>query len=54
MAKPNDEMAHWQEYDCIVVNRDLDNSFVRVCAILVAGRPGRNRQVGLCDFVKRL
>jgi guanylate kinase len=39
MAKPNDEMAHWQEYDYIVVNRDLDNSFVRVCAILVAGRP---------------
>lgn len=25
MAKANDEMAHWQEYDYIVVNRDLDD-----------------------------
>jgi guanylate kinase len=54
MAKANDEMAHWQEYDYIVVNRDLDDSLAKVRAILTAERQARERQVGLYDFVKRL
>jgi guanylate kinase len=54
MAKANDEMAHWQEYDYIVVNRDLDDSLAKLRAILIADRQARDRQVGLYDFVKRL
>ena len=54
MSKANDEMAHWQEYDYIIVNRDLDDSLARVRAILAAERQKRERQVGLYDFVKRL
>jgi guanylate kinase len=54
MAKANDEMAHWQEYDYIVVNRDLDDSLAKVRAILAAERQRRERQGGLYDFVKRL
>jgi guanylate kinase len=54
MAKANDEMARWQEYDYIVVNRDLDDSLAKVRAILIADRQARDRQVGLYDFVKRL
>jgi guanylate kinase len=54
MAKANNEMAHWREYEYIVVNRDLDDSLADVRTILIAERRPRDRQVGLYDFVKRL
>ena len=54
MAKAADEMSHWAEYDYIIVNRDVDDSVVRVQAILAAERARRDRQIGLDDFVKGL
>ena len=54
MAKAADEMSHWAEYDYIIVNRDVNESVVRVEAILAAERLRRDRQVGLSDFVKGL
>ncbi len=54
MAKANDEMSHWAEYDYIVVNRDLEASVDQVRAILTAERLKRDRQIGLGDFVRGL
>ncbi|HEY6024027.1 MAG TPA: guanylate kinase [Pseudolabrys sp.] len=54
MAKAADEMSHWQEYDYVVINRDLDQTFASVVAILAAERVKRERQVGLSDFVRGL
>lgn len=54
MAKASDEMSHWAEYDYVVVNDDLDNSFRSIQAILHAERLKRQRQTGLTDFVKQL
>jgi guanylate kinase len=54
MEKAADEMSHWAEYDYIVVNRNVDESVVRVQAILAAERTRRDRQIGLTDFVKGL
>jgi len=54
MAKANDEMSHWPEYQYVIVNEDLDESFERLKAILVAERLRRRRQTGLVDFVKGL
>jgi len=54
MAKANDEMSHWAEYDYVIVNDDLDACVARVRAILQAERLKRPRQVGLSDFVKAL
>jgi guanylate kinase len=54
MAKAADEMSHWAEYDYIIVNRDVQESVVRVEAILAAERLRRDRQVGLSEFVKGL
>ena len=33
-----EEISHWHEYDYILVNRDLDDSFSRLRAILTAER----------------
>jgi guanylate kinase len=54
MAKAADEMSHWQEYDYVVINHDLDDTFADVLAILAAERDKRDRQIGLSDFVRGL
>ena len=54
MAKANDEVSHWAEYDYVIVNADLDQSVTRSRAILAAERLQRRRQVGLAEFVKTL
>lgn len=54
MAKANDEISHWAEYDYIVVNRDLEQAKLEVKSILAAERLKRSRQVGLSDFVKQI
>ena len=54
MATAADEMSHWFEYDYVVINRDLDQAFADVSAILAAERLKRERQPGLSDFVRSL
>jgi guanylate kinase len=54
MAKAGDEMSHWNEYNYVVINRDLTQAFADVTAILAAERLKRERQLGLSDFVRDL
>jgi guanylate kinase len=54
MAKAAGEMSHWPEYDYVIVNRDKDEAFIEVEAILAAERRKRERQVGLSAFVRSL
>jgi guanylate kinase len=54
MAKAADEMSHWAEYDYVVINRDIKQTFAEVKAILAAERLKRERQNGLYDFVRGL
>jgi guanylate kinase len=54
MAKAAHEMEHWDEYDYVIVNRDLDESVRQARAILVAERAKRDRQPGLAGFVTLL
>ena len=54
MAKASDEMSHWAEYDYVLLNHDLDETFAQLQAILTAERLKRERQPGLSDFVRGL
>jgi guanylate kinase len=54
MTKAADEMSHWAEYDYVVINRDIEQAFVDVRAILAAERLKRERQIGLSEFVRSL
>jgi guanylate kinase len=49
-----EEFQHWNEYDYILVNRDLDKSFARLRAILIAERLKRVKMPNLKDFVDKL
>ena len=51
MAKAADEMSHWQEYDYIVINDDVERSVNQVQSILTAERVKRDRQLDLAPFV---
>ncbi|MEJ0024211.1 MAG: guanylate kinase [Alphaproteobacteria bacterium] len=54
MAKSADEIRHWDEYDHVIVNRDLDASAEDLQRILDVERSRRSRQIWLADFVKTL
>lgn len=49
-----EEISHWQEYDYILVNRDLDDSFTRLRAILTAERLKRVKMLDIESFANRL
>ena len=51
MAEAASEMSHYGEYDYIIVNTDIEESIVRVEAILTAERLKLERQIGVHDFI---
>ncbi|GAB4065876.1 guanylate kinase [Ancylobacter sonchi] len=48
------EIAHWTEYDYVLVNQDLDKTFTALRNILAAERLRRERQLGLPPVIERL
>ncbi|MEI2387810.1 guanylate kinase [Breoghania sp. JC706] len=48
------EIEHWKEYDYVLVNDDLDQTFQEVQKILGAERRRRERSLGMQAFVERL
>ncbi|MEZ0212088.1 MAG: guanylate kinase [Xanthobacteraceae bacterium] len=48
------EIAHWQEYDYVLVNQDLDTTFRSLMSIFAAERLRRERQLSLPDVITRL
>ena len=54
MAKANDELSHWAEYDYVIVNDDLAVAEAKIADIVGSERFKRARQPGLSDFVRTL
>lgn len=54
MARAQAEISHWDGYDYVVVNDDVETCFAQVSEILRAERMRRTRQTGLIDFVREL
>jgi len=54
MARSRAEISHWDGYDYVVVNDDMDACFEQVHGILRAERLRRARQTGLVDFTRDL
>jgi guanylate kinase len=48
------EIAHWEDYDYVLINHDIEQSLEGLAAILKAERLKRQRQVGLPNFVASL
>ena len=54
MDRARAEISHWDGYDYVVVNDDVDICFAKVSQILAAERMKRARQTGLIGFVRGL
>jgi guanylate kinase len=54
LANARNEMQRWSEYDYVIVNDDLDESFRALQSILAAERLNRTRRTGLPGFVDGL
>ena len=54
MDRARAEISHWDGYDYVVVNDDIDLCFEKVTQILAAERMSRARQTGLIGFVRGL
>ena len=54
MTKSWDEISHWDSYDYVLVNDDLDATEERLKAIVSAERLRRTQQPGLLDHVRNL
>ena len=49
-----DKIIHWDEFDYVIVNVDLEETIKKVQKIIYCERMKRVRQVGLKRFVKEL
>lgn len=49
-----DKISHWDEFDYVIVNVDLEETIAKVQRIISGERMKRVRQVGLKGFVKEL
>lgn len=54
MRGASNEIQHWEEYDYVVINTDIEQSVASVRAILAAERLRRTRLSGLKGFVQTL
>ena len=54
MARAANEVSHWDGYDYVLVNDDVEACFRGVKTILAAERLRRSRQTGLIGFIRRL
>ncbi|WP_447726518.1 guanylate kinase [Sphingomonas koreensis] len=52
MKRAERELSHWDGYDYVVVNDDLDACFQKVHTILQAERDKRSRKPGLIGFIR--
>lgn len=54
MDRAKAEISHWDAYDYVLVNEEVDTCFEEVRAILRAERLKRERQRGLIEFAREL
>ena len=54
MARAANEVSHWDGYDYVLVNDDVEQCFEHVRTIFGAERLKRSRQTGLIGLIRRL
>lgn len=54
MAKARAEISHWEEYDYVLINDDMDRCYAQIVTIVNAERLRLRRQRGIRGLVDRL
>ncbi|VXC96373.1 guanylate kinase [Sphingomonas sp. 8AM] len=54
MSRADAEISHWDGYDYVLLNDDVETCYAKVKTILAAERLKRSRQTGLIGFIRKL
>ena len=54
MYRLDEEISHWDEYDYIIINKDINQSMNKLMSILKSERLKKERRIGLSDFTRTL
>ena len=54
MAKSMDEISHWDSYDYVLINDDLDETAERLISIVKAERLRKSQHLGMNDQIRAL
>ena len=54
MNKFNEEISHWNEYNYVVVNDDLNKCYDNILSIMISEKKGLNQKQNLSDIKKKI
>ena len=54
MSKFNEEVSHWNEYNYVVVNDDLDNCYHKILSIIICEKKGINQKQNLKEITDKI
>ena len=54
MKKFNEEVSHWNEYDYVVVNDDLNKCYNKISSIIVSVKNGTNQKQDMAEIKKKV
>jgi guanylate kinase len=54
MNKFNEEVSHWNEYNYVVVNDDLNKCYDNILSIMMSEKKGLSQKQNLSDIKKKI
>ena len=54
MDKFNEEVSHWNEYNYVVVNDDLNKCYDKILSIIMSEKKGLSQRQNLSDIKKKV
>lgn len=54
LSNAREEISHWESYDYVLINDDLEKTFLELKRILGAERCRRSRQTGMAQLIRKL
>ena len=54
MSKFNEEVSHWNEYNYIVINDDLDSCYDKILSIVISEKKGINQKQNLNEIADKI
>ena len=54
MSKFNEEVSHWNEYNYVVINDDLDSCYDKILSIIISEKKGINQKQNLSEIAEKI
>ena len=54
MKKFNEEVSHWEEYNYVVINDDIEECYSKILKIIKSEKKGLSQKQNLSDIKKKV